>query len=88
MSSNETICAVLRVVEEIIKLKRYKKSKKKKIWVKDWIKRRNNLGASNTLLKELAVEDPRNYFNFLRINESMFNILLGKVMTTKLLLYL
>ncbi|XP_001951832.2 putative nuclease HARBI1 [Acyrthosiphon pisum] len=79
MSSNETICAVLRVVEEIIKLKRHKKSKKKKIWVKNWIKRRNNLGASNTLLKELAVEDPRNYFNFLRINESMFNILLGKV---------
>jgi len=76
MSSNETICAVLRVIEEIIKLKRSKMSKKKKIWVKDWIKRRNNLGASNTLLRELAVEDPRKYFNFLRINESMFNILL------------
>lgn len=30
MSSNETICAVLRVVEEIIKLKRFKMSKKKK----------------------------------------------------------
>jgi len=58
MSSNETICAVLRVVEDIIKFKRYKMSKTKKIWVKDWIKRRNNLEASNTLLKELAVEDP------------------------------
>jgi len=37
------------------------------------------LGISNTLLKELAVEDTSSYFNFLRINEEMFNEMLQKV---------
>lgn len=40
--------------------------------------RRKILGASNSLLKELTVEDSKSYFNFLRIDETMFNILLAK----------
>lgn len=51
----------------------------KRIWTKKWVMRRNTLGASNALIKELAIEDPKNYFNFLRIDETMFNILLAKV---------
>lgn len=41
--------------------------------------RRNTLGASNALIKELATADPMSYFNFLRIDETMFNILLAEV---------
>jgi len=47
--------------------------------MKSWIERRNQLGISNTLLKELAIEDKSSYCNFLRIDEDMFNVLLQKV---------
>ncbi|XP_050065032.1 uncharacterized protein LOC126553960 [Aphis gossypii] len=79
-STDELELAIVRVIEELIKLKREnRKVAKKKLWVKTWILRRNQLGASNTLLRELALEDQQSYFNFLRINESMFNILLQKI---------
>jgi len=77
--SNEITIAMLCVVEEIIKLKRSTYKNKKRIWMKKWMMRRNTLGASNALIKELAIEDPKSYFNFLRMDESMFNILLAKV---------
>lgn len=44
--------------------------------MRPWIARRNLLGASNTLLRELAVEDPDSYCNHLRMDESKFEELL------------
>lgn len=79
MSSTEVIYAIVNVINEIIKLRRSKKNKRKRIWVKSWIQRRNALGASSTLMRELAFEDPGSYYNFLRINEDVFDILLKKV---------
>jgi len=78
MSTDEVELAIVRVIEELIKLKRGNKQvakANKKMWVKTWILKRNQLGVSNTLLRELALEDHQNYSNFLRINEDMFNIL-------------
>jgi hypothetical protein len=43
-----------------------KKEKRKRRWVKKWIHRRNLYGASNTLLKDLAEEDPSGYRRHLR----------------------
>lgn len=54
-------------------------SSKKKEWVRKWIQRRNKLGVTNTLFKELAIEDPKSFYNFLRMNEEMFDTLLNKV---------
>lgn len=53
--------------------------KKKRMWVRKGIGRREQYGASSTLLKELVDEDPISYFNFLRINSDMFLWLLEKV---------
>lgn len=79
------LCELLK---KIIQLKRENRQvAKKKIWVKTWILKRNQLGSSNTLLRELALEDHQSYFNFLRINEDMFNILLQKVIIVNLLMY-
>ncbi|KAL4152672.1 hypothetical protein QTP88_000505 [Uroleucon formosanum] len=69
---------LVEVIRELITLKRGNR-KSKKLWVRSWIGRRNQLGISDTLLKELAVEDTSSYINFLRINEEMFNVLLQKV---------
>lgn len=64
---------VEEVEEEILE------TKKKKIWVRKWIDRRDKLGATNCLLKELALEDPKEYFNTLRMSESCVNFLLTKI---------
>lgn len=37
--------------------------KKKSLWVRQWISRRNSVGASNSLCFELRNEDPSSYKN-------------------------
>jgi hypothetical protein len=53
-----------------------KKEKRKRTWVKKWIRRRNLYGTSNTLLKELAEENPSEYMRHLRISPEKFDELL------------
>nr|CAI5853840.1 unnamed protein product [Callosobruchus analis] len=57
-----------------------KSRKKRRFWVRQWILRRTRLiGASETLLKELATEDKDGYRNYLRMSEEKFEELLSKV---------
>lgn len=49
------------------------------MWVKPWIERRTDYGASNTLLNELKNEEPAAYRNILRITGKQFDELLGLV---------
>ena len=55
------------------------KGKKRRWWVKPWIKRRNTLGASNTLLVEWTSEDRGMYKTRLRMSREQFFELLSKV---------
>jgi hypothetical protein len=48
-------------------------------WAKKWLLRREELGLFNTLLKELAAEEPTDYKNWMRMDEATFYELLGKV---------
>jgi len=57
------------------------RKKKRKIWVRDWVARRNILGGSNTLLTELRVEDRPGFMNYMRMSNGHFNILLKKLET-------
>lgn len=75
--STPLIIAITRVIRVIMSLDH--KNNKRKLWVRKWIQRRNELGASNRLIRELSLEDPGTLCNFLRINEDMFNFLLEKV---------
>ncbi|KAI4455642.1 hypothetical protein MML48_9g00001197 [Holotrichia oblita] len=56
-----------------------KSRKKRRFWMKQWILRRNRLRASETLVKELALEDKEGYRNHLRMFEERFDELLSKV---------
>ncbi|CAH1987622.1 unnamed protein product [Acanthoscelides obtectus] len=56
-----------------------KMRKKRSIWVKDWIKRRAQLGAYNQLLTELKNEDPECFKNFLRMSHDDFQYLCNKI---------
>lgn len=48
-------------------------------WVKDWVGRRSNLGASSTILTELANEDRQEYKKIMRMSVDQFNELLSLV---------
>uniref|UniRef100_A0A8D8TUQ0 Nuclease HARBI1 n=1 Tax=Cacopsylla melanoneura TaxID=428564 RepID=A0A8D8TUQ0_9HEMI len=65
--------------EELRKFLNQSQRKKRRFWVRQWILRRNQLGASNSLLKELAMEDKEGYRNHLRMSESKFDELLLKI---------
>ena len=41
--------------------------------------KKDQLGATNALLKEIALKDPKEYFGTLRTPESCFNFLLMKM---------
>ena len=49
------------------------------VWMKKWLTRREDLGAYQTLLKELREEDTSSYLNFLRMAPGLFDDLLQKV---------
>ena len=56
-----------------------KKRKKKKYWVRPWILRRKLFGISDTLCKELALEDIHTFKNMLRMDTNKFDELLRLV---------
>jgi hypothetical protein len=49
------------------------------IWVKEWLLKRNDLGAYETLLSELREEDQGSFLNFFRLSPGMFEWLLDQV---------
>jgi hypothetical protein len=70
----------LALIEECRKiLETRKKRRPRWWWVKPWIRRREQLGASTHLLVELAAEDSDSYRNHLRMSEAQLNFLLQKV---------
>ncbi|CAG9827332.1 unnamed protein product [Diabrotica balteata] len=46
---------------------------KKKLRIRKWIDKRDKLVVTNCLLKELALEDPKEYFDRFRMSESWVN---------------
>jgi len=55
---------------------------RKKKWVRDWISKKEKLGATAFLLKELAEEDPVAYRNIMRLSQTKFDDLLKMVPPT------
>ena len=51
--------------------------KRKRKWVKRWVSRREEFGASDNILRDLAVQDSANYMNVLRMNIYKFEELLA-----------
>ena len=67
------------LLNEVRDLIEEEKSRRKRLWVRAWIGRRNRLGASALLLKELAAEDVKEYRMCLRMSPHQFTTLLGIV---------
>ncbi|KAI4455363.1 hypothetical protein MML48_9g00004746 [Holotrichia oblita] len=59
--------------------KNVRKEKKRSVWVREWILRREEFGAYNQLMSELSIEDPAQFSNFLRIKPADFEKLDCKI---------
>ena len=84
MAANELVRECVVIYDYLIKecqhiLEKRNKRKKRRWWFKPWIKRRNTLGASNTLLVEWTSEDRDMYKNHLRMSREQLFELLSKV---------
>lgn len=72
-SLKRVYAVLLNEVEEFIETEL---NKDKRVWVRDWISRRDTHGASALLLTELATEDLKEYMTILRMTpENFFDLL-------------
>lgn len=71
------ICDVL--LSEINEIIEDEENRRKRKWVHNWIGRRDALGASALLLKELAAEDIKEYTRCLRMTPEIFKNLLAMI---------
>ncbi|XP_074029266.1 uncharacterized protein [Leptinotarsa decemlineata] len=79
MELNRIILLVtLQCVQKLLS-DRKKKTRNRKIWVRDWLSRREKLGASTRLLVEMREEDINGYKNHLRMLPHQFDWLLSKI---------
>ncbi|CAH1997306.1 unnamed protein product [Acanthoscelides obtectus] len=68
ISAIMTVCLLLK-----------KNKKKRRLWVRPWIARREQQGIHHTLLRELQFEDLKSYINYLRMDEDSFKFIASKI---------
>ena len=74
------LLGALAVLQQIdTKEKQEKLRKRKRCWVRPWIARRQQLGAFSALVREIEVEDPRAFPNFVGMDIQQFHHLLDVV---------
>nr|CAI5817221.1 unnamed protein product [Callosobruchus analis] len=59
--------------------KKGERKKKNRVWVREWIKKRDQLGALNNLVTELRDQDDMHFENFLRMKKVDFDYILETV---------
>lgn len=57
-------------------------SKKRSCWVREWVGRREEMGALSKIFRELAEEDPHEYKKVMRMSVMQFNYLLSLIEPT------
>lgn len=73
---------VFGIVSEIENDLHMEINRPKRLWQRKWISKRSQYEASDKLLKELANEDPAEFYSSMRMTEKKFNELLTVVKTT------
>lgn len=53
--------------------------KEKEVWVRDWLMKRKEKGCTENLMKELDLQLPVLFTNFLRLSRDNFDLILGLV---------
>ena len=75
----KVVAACIIIVAILMKRKKQRQKKRnRKVWVRNWIKNRDQFGAYHQLMQELTL-DVSSYRSFVRINASQFEELIMKV---------
>ncbi|KAL8614410.1 hypothetical protein ACOMHN_007750 [Nucella lapillus] len=76
-SSDEEVIILASIA--YIRRQRRDRKRQRRWWVRPWLERRAHYGAYHQLMKELEVEDPESYNNFVRMDPAHFQSLLTAV---------
>lgn len=76
---NAAALLILLKLRQKRKQKREIENKKRRLWVREWVARREKDGFYNNLLRELRAEDDSVYTNFVRMSPTDFDHLLELV---------
>lgn len=71
---NTTQMLLIGIAEEIDE----ERNETKRVWTTRWMSRGDSLEASTSLLKELKIDDLKEYFVTLRVSENIFYLLLNR----------
>lgn len=69
---------LLRGLLELLRRRRQRR-RMGRIWVRDWIRRRPDLGMYDRLMVELRNEDPRAFHNFMRMPPAMYDEIVARL---------
>ena len=58
---------------------RQKKKRQRALWIRPWLLRRPSYGHYENLIREMALEDHKCFYNFMRMDKDMFNELLQRI---------
>ena len=75
----EIAATVAVIISLMLLLKKKKKGRKRSIWVKPWLTRRETRGIDNNLVRVLRLEDEEEYKMFLRTDAETFVELLNLI---------
>ena len=78
---NKRVVAIMAIALSTIHRmqSRIASKRRRKIWVKNWIKKRSIHGAYHQLMKELSCLDVSGYRNFVRMDSTSFETLINMV---------
>ena len=75
----ELACCAVSIFQSVYIRKRRRRTKRRIIWTRDWLLRREELGAFNCLISELRAGDAPSYRNFMRLDAETFEDLHSKL---------
>ena len=74
------LCLAGSVAIAILRHRRRRNRRKRLLWTRPWILKREQFGAYHCLLQELRASDRIGLKNFLKMDQSSFNEILNRVM--------
>ena len=60
-------------------MRRNRRQRRRRHWVKPWVQRRQQFGQYDTLMNELRAEDPEGFQNFMRLTPALYDEVLERI---------
>ena len=67
-------CAIITLACALEIQKKPRRNRIRKMWMKDWLRKRDTKGAYNNILPELRLNDHENFRKYLRMNTETYQV--------------